>query len=106
MKKFIVKNFPADSLMAEMSINIGINGEGRLLVLHEKNFQSPVIQLEYQRDNGHLGFMMEDGTVRDFGMPVPPSIQNSLAKAEQAHLLLVENEKIAGYHQVPVHQVL
>jgi hypothetical protein len=106
MAKFITKKYPADSIMAEMGIDIGVNTEGRVLVLHEQHFQSPVIKLEYQQDNGHLGFMMEDGTIRDFGMPAPPSIQNSLAKAEQAYLLLVENNKIAGYHQVPVHQVL
>ena len=99
-----VKKPMENSVLAEMVADIAVNGQGQIMVLHQKPFTFAIRHIEYDTDSGDILFIGQDGETQNFGMAAPANTRQRLAIVREAALLLIdrEQEKIADFKKVPV----
>ncbi len=103
---FKPKKIQENSLMSEMTVEIGVNEESGVLVFHDKAFESPVNRIDYDPDNGAMIFVSEDGTSRPLGMSVPKRTRKKMETADLAKLCQMKGVKeIVGYSEVAITQI-
>ena len=95
---------PSLGLRAELVVN----DRAEAMVLHNMPFDKELSWLEYDLDSSRLEFVMEDGDVRDFGLPVDPLLSKYLQNAYQV-LMVLMNEKThehseEGYWPLIIHR--
>lgn len=54
----------------DMILDLFISDESEVCVMHDKPFSKTLSWLEYDSKNSTVDFIMEDGDLRNFGIPV------------------------------------
>lgn len=79
------KNNPLD-------IEVSVNEDGNVIVFHNKEFKSPLSWYEYDLDKSKLDFVMDNGDIRDAGMPLAREISKHMQNAHQILTILLDDE--------------
>ncbi|HTK83630.1 MAG TPA: hypothetical protein VL625_00965 [Patescibacteria group bacterium] len=91
------------TILSMMAIDIAVNENSDVCVLHEHNFPVPLHHIEYDDETGDLFFVDREGTVTHFGMAVPRQNRNRFSRAREALFLLMNPaRRVSGYNKVPV----
>jgi hypothetical protein len=75
-----------------MKVELYVNDKAQALVLHNMPFKKKLSWLEYDLTSSHLNFVLENGDIRNFGIPVHPNLARYLQNSFQILLVLVDEE--------------
>lgn len=92
----------------DLKAELIVNDRAEAMVLHDKPFDKELSWLEYDLDTSRLEFIMEDGDVRDFGLPVDPQLAKYMQNAHQVLMVLVDEKtkehEEEGYLPLIIHR--
>lgn len=75
-------------------VELVVNDRAEAMVLHNKPFSRKLSWLEYDLDSSKLDFVLEDGELRNFGIPVHPKLAKYMQNAFQ--VLMVQMDENTG----------
>lgn len=76
-----------------VSVELLVTDKAEAILFHDRVFLKELSWLEYNLDNSTLTLVMEDGDVRDFGIPVDPQLGKYLQNAYQVLMVNTEGKK-------------
>lgn len=85
-------NKGADPDDSDMKAELVINDRAEAIVFHNKHFRKNLSWLELNLDTRSLNFIMADGDVRNFGIPVDPGILKYMQNAYQVLMVLMDEK--------------
>ena len=92
----------------DMNVELAINDRAEAIVFHNKPFSRPVSWLEFDLDTSRLTFIMDNGDVRDFGIPVRPELARYMQNAFQVLMVQMSDENSepveGGYLPLMIHR--
>jgi hypothetical protein len=85
-------------------LNLAINTEARVVIFHNKPFRQKMSWLEFDINRNRLDFVMNDGSIRNFGIPVAPDLSKYMQNAFQVLMVLVDEKtgEPEGGHYYPL----
>ena len=93
---------------ANVRVQLVVNDRAEAFVFHNKLFRKKLSWLEFDMDGNRLDFIMNDGDVRNFGIPVPTDYIKYLQNAFQIMVVLMDSktgEPVEGtYYPLIIHQ--
>lgn len=85
-----------------------VNDRAEAMIKYSQPFDQELSWLEYDLDSSKLDFVMEDGDIRNFGIPVDPGLAKYLQNAFQVLMILVDkdtSDNIGGdYYPLIIHR--
>jgi hypothetical protein len=97
-------SYPRDSILSEMLIDIYASKKrDDIWIMHDKDFSSALVKLEFEPQTGKLTFIFEDGK-RDLGAPIRQALKTPFTKVKEItfYLMDVATKKIHKQTTVPV----
>lgn len=92
----------------KVRVELVVNDRAEAMIFHNKPFSKALSWLEFDIEHKKLDFVMEDGDVRDFGIPVNPDLTKYMDNAFQVLMVLMDDktgEPIEGdYYPLIVHR--
>ena len=76
----------------DMKVEFAINDRAEAIIFHNKPFTKSLSWLEFDMNDNRLDFVLEDGDIRNFGIPVDPSLAKHMQNAFQV-LMVLSDEK-------------
>lgn len=80
-----------------MSVELLINDRAQATILYDRPFSKKLSWLEYDLDSSKLDFVLEDGDLRNFGIPVHPKLAKYMQNAYQVLMVQVDKEADESY---------
>lgn len=77
-----------------MKVELYVNDRAEAFIFHDKPFAKQLSWLEYDLDEDKMDFVMNDGDVRNFGIPVDPKLKKYLQNSFQ--ILMVQMDEESG----------
>ncbi len=74
----------------DINVELAINDRAEAIVFHDKPFAKTLSWLEFDLDSNKLDFIMNDGDVRNFGIPVHPDLASYMQNAFQVLMVLAD----------------
>ncbi len=75
-----------------LELQVSVKEDGRCVVFHDKPFKDDVSWFEFNLETNKLDFILEDGNVRDVGMPLKRTIAKHMQNSHQILMVLMDNE--------------
>lgn len=96
--------FPSEAEDPGFKINLVINNDARVAIMHNRHFRKKLSWLEFNVNQNRVDFVMNDGDIRNFGIPVPPDMAPYLQNTHMILMILVddENNELAGGQYLPL----
>lgn len=76
--------------------------DGKIYVLHDRAFQKELSWIEYNVTTGQMEFIMEDGDLRDFGIPIDPNFGKHLQNIHTIPVAEIENGEYKDGNYFPL----
>lgn len=89
-------------LAAVMRVDLLINPESKVWLLHDQRFQDIAMWAEYDVDAASLTLVLRDGRTQELGMKIHPPMRKYMRQARQLYTMRVENQKIADSYILPL----
>ena len=77
-----------------LDIEVAIKDDGHVVVFHSHPFKTPVNWFEFNLENNKLDFVLEDGGVRDIGLPLSQDVAKYMQNSHQ--ILMVQMDPKTG----------
>ena len=74
-----------------LDLNIAVNHEGKIVVFHDKPFKDPLSWLEFDLHTRNLDFILEDGELRNTGIPIQENISKNMQNTHQILMILMDD---------------
>lgn len=107
-KKTEKKAVPNTGEDGDLKVELAINDRAEAIVFHSAPFRKKLSWLEFDLDSNRLDFIMNDGDIRNFGIPVHPELAKHMQNAFQVLMVQMDNktgEKIEGnYYPLIIHR--
>ena len=75
-----------------LKVELVVNNKAEAIIFHNKPFKKTPSWLEYDLDDSRLDFIMNDGDIRDFGIPVDPDLSKYMQNAFQVLMVLRDED--------------
>lgn len=66
-----------------LDIEVAIKEDGRVVVFHSHPFKNDIAWFEFDLDTNKLDFVMDDGDIRDIGLPLSQSVAVHMQNSHQ-----------------------
>ena len=90
-----------------LHIEVAIKDDGRVVVFHDKPFKNDISWFEFDLKTNKFDFIMDDGELRDFGMPLDESVAKHMQNSHQILMVLLDDDtgeaKEGGYKPLIIH---
>jgi len=91
-----------------MKVELIVNEVAEAFVYHDGPFKKDLSWLEYDLDSHRLDFIMDDGDMRNFGIPVNPQLEKYLQNSFQVLVvqmdMLEKKEVTKNYYPLIIHR--
>lgn len=77
-----------------LDIEVSIRQSGKVVLFHSHPFKEPIAWFEYNLSTRQLFFMLEDGSMRDLGLPLTENVSLHMHNAHQ--ILMVQMDPETG----------
>jgi len=80
---------------------VAVKKDGKVAVFHNKPFKNDLAWIEYDIGRNMIEFVMDDGDIRDVGVPVNKDIAKYMHNSHQILMVLLDSETGAakeGYY--------
>ncbi|MCK6418686.1 MAG: hypothetical protein L6Q57_07105 [Alphaproteobacteria bacterium] len=94
------KNKPLD-------IEVAVNERGRVVVFHNLPFRNDVSWFEFDLGTNRLDFILDDGDVRNAGLPLGKDVAKYMQNAHQIQMVLLDDQgeaKEGNYVPLIIHK--
>jgi len=71
-----------------LEIEVAIDHVGKILVFHNKKFTKDIAWFEFDLQTNKLDFIMDDGEIRDAGLPLQEKVAKHMQNSHQIHMIL------------------
>lgn len=89
-------------------VEVAVKKDGKVAVFHNKPFKRDLSWIEYDMDRNSIEFVMDDGDVRDVGVPVDRDVAKYMHNTHQILMVLLDDEsgeaKEGYYIPLIIHQ--
>lgn len=85
-----------------MSVNLLVNEESEILLLHDKQFPILLDYVEFDPDYGILNFIDPFGRSIELGITIPPILGNQICQTTEMKTALLRNHEIADFYFIPL----
>jgi len=75
-----------------LDIEVAVNDAGKVVVFHNREFKSPISWFEFDLTASRLSFILEDGQVRDAGLPLNPAIAKHMQNSHQILTVYMDDD--------------
>lgn len=76
----------------KVKVELVVNDRAEAIIFHNKPFSKALSWLEYDMDRKKLDFVMDDGDIRNFGIPVHPELAKYMDNAFQVLMVLTDEK--------------
>jgi len=76
----------------ELEIEVAVKEDGRVAIFHNMPFKNELSWLEFDLGSNELDFVLDDGDIRDIGIPLNPGIARNMQNSHQVLMILLDNE--------------
>lgn len=87
---------------AQMKIEVAVNAEGHVLVLHEKPFPDYLEWIEFDAQTGLMTFITAGGKLQELGLTIFPPMTKYVLKAQNVGVICVRGGEIRDMGLVPL----
>ena len=89
---------------SSLDIQVAVKEDGRCAVFHNKPFRNDLSWLEFDLDTYRLDFVMDDGEIRDAGLPLTRDVSKNMQNSHQVLMILLDDEtgETKEGHYVPL----
>ena len=85
---FVYHKEGSDPLLVE----VGVKQDGKVAVFHNKPFKNELSWIEYDIGKNAIEFVMDNGEVRNIGVPVNKEIAKNMHNTHQVLMVLLDDE--------------
>lgn len=75
-----------------LQIEVAVKEDGRCAIFHNKPFRNDLSWLEFDLDTYNLDFVMDDGEIRNVGMPLTKDVSKNMQNSHQVLMVLMDDE--------------
>lgn len=75
-----------------LHVEVGVKKDGKVAVFHNKPFKRDLSWIEYDIGRNKLDFIMDDGEIRDVGVPVNKDVAKYMHNTHQVLMVLLDDE--------------
>lgn len=100
---------PADNIppvwadaTATMKIDVAINKDGMVWVLHDQPFPDYLEWIEFDPDSKIMTFITAGGRLQNLGIPIHPPMDENLARARSVFVMYLHNGDIRDMGKLPL----
>lgn len=90
------------SLSATMNVDLVVNPNADVWLIHDRPFPLGLIWAEYDVDTASLYLVARDGKIIDFGMKIFPETRKFMRNARQLFTLRMTNGQIDDSYTLPL----
>lgn len=99
---FDTANPPTPHYDEAVNVEIVIGQSGAPYVIYDRPFNKPLSWFEYDTASRRLEFVMEDGELRNFGVPVLPDIAQHLIYSHTLTFALIADNELMDAQELPL----
>lgn len=75
-----------------LDIEIAVDDRGRIVVFHDKIFTKEISWFEFHTKTSALNFIIDDGEVRNIGLPLAPEVSRHMQNSHQILTILMDDK--------------
>lgn len=75
-----------------LEIEVAIKEDGRVAVFHNRPFKEDIAWFEFDLGTNKLDFVLNDGDIRDVGVPLHDSVAKHMQNSHQILMVLMDND--------------
>lgn len=76
----------------KLHVEVAVREDGQVAVFHNRPFLEDLAWLEFDLGALRLDFMREDGSARDFGVPIPQKMARNMDNTARVFLVLMDED--------------
>ncbi|MCB9990272.1 MAG: hypothetical protein H6867_02695 [Rhodospirillales bacterium] len=92
----------ADTAEKTMQIDVVVNKDGKVWVIYDRPFPDYLDWVEFDADTGEMTFVTMDGKLQDLGMIIHEPMNQFVAQAKKACLMMIRDGQIRDMGLVPL----
>ena len=73
-----------------VAVKLVVGQDASVYIFHDKPFSKELSWIEYDLDRSNLDFIMDDGDIRNFGIPVDPKLGAYMQNIHSIGVVLAE----------------
>lgn len=77
---------------SKLEIEVFVKDDGKCVIFHNKAFKNQVSWLEFDLGTYKLDFVLDNGDVRDVGLPLPQTLSKNMQNSHQVLMVLMDEE--------------
>ncbi len=88
----------------DLAITIFVTDKQEVCIFHDKPFSKPLSWLEYNPEKNMIEFVMDDGDIRNFGIPLPEKYKPAVVSSKTAYVIHKnpETKKVIAGKDLPL----
>lgn len=90
------------SAASKMKIDVAVNAEGQVVVLHDQHFPDYLEWIEFDVTTGEMSFITAGGKIQDLGMIIHAPMNKFLAKALEVCTICVRGDNVRDMGFLPL----
>ncbi len=90
------------SAAAKMKIDITVNAQGHVMVLHDEPFPDYLEWIEFDALTGEMTFITAEGKLQDLGMIIHQPMAKFVAMAVEVNTICIRNNEICDMGVLPM----
>jgi len=75
-----------------LNIQVAVKEDGRCAIFHNKPFKNELSWLEFDLSTYRLDFVMDDGEIRDAGLPLTKDVSKNMQNSHQVLMILLDDK--------------
>lgn len=91
-----------------LDVEVGLKEDGKVVIFHNKPFKNEISWLEFDLETNMVNFVIDEGDVRDIGIPLKQNIAKNMQNSHQILMVLLDDStgdaKEGKYIPLIIHQ--
>ncbi|MFK7840075.1 MAG: hypothetical protein AB8B83_07055 [Bdellovibrionales bacterium] len=75
-----------------LDIEVAVNSTGKVVLFHNRSFKNEISWFEFDLGTNKLDFVLDDGEIRDAGIPLSQNVAKYMQNSHQILMVLLDNE--------------
>ena len=75
-----------------LEIEVAIKEDGKVVVFHNRSFKKDIAWFEFDLETNKLDFVLDDGQIRDVGVPLHQVVAKHMQNSHQILTVLMDND--------------
>ncbi len=93
---------------SRLDIEVAIKEDGKVVLFHNKPFKNELSWLEFNLGTNELDFILDNGEIRDVGLPLTQNVAKHMQNSHQVLMVLLDDDtgeaKEGNYIPLMIHQ--